>query len=48
VVRRALGQLDEEEFLSAAGSAEDLGSLGLMRRDGSVDYWLLSRAGRRL
>jgi len=44
VVRRALGRLEEEEFLSAAGSAEGLGSLGLVRGDGSIDYGLLSRA----
>ncbi|MFP3209390.1 MAG: integrase, partial [Nitrososphaeria archaeon] len=44
VVRRALGQLEEEEFLSAAGSAEALGSMGLVRGDGSIDYGLLSRA----
>jgi len=42
-VRRALGQLEEAEFLSAVGSAAALGSLGLLRRDGSVDYGLLSR-----
>jgi len=42
-VRRALGQLEEAEFLSAVGSAAALGSLGLLRRYGSVDYGLLSR-----
>jgi len=44
MVRRALGQLEEGEFLSAAGSAAALGALGLVREDGSVDYGLLSRA----
>ncbi len=44
VVRRALGRLEEDEFLSAAGSAEALGSMGLVRGDGSMDYGLLSRA----
>ncbi|MFP3209140.1 MAG: hypothetical protein RXR82_05510 [Nitrososphaeria archaeon] len=44
VVRRALGRLEEEEFLSAAGSAAALGSMGLVRGDGSIDYGLLSRA----
>jgi intergrase/recombinase len=43
-VRRALGQLEEGEFLSAAGSAAALGALGLVREDGSMDYGLLSRA----
>jgi len=44
VVRRALGQLEEGEFLSAAGSAAALVALGLVREDGSMDYGLLSRA----
>ena len=43
-VRRALGQLEEGEFLSAAGSAAALVALGLVREDGSMDYGLLSRA----
>jgi hypothetical protein len=43
VVRRALGQLEEGEFLSAVGSAERLRAVGILGEDGSVDYGLLSQ-----
>ena len=43
VVRRALGQLEEWEFLSAVGSAERLRAVGILGEDGSVDYGLLSQ-----
>jgi intergrase/recombinase len=43
VARRALGHLEEDEFLSAVGSAERLRALGILGEDGSVDYGLLSQ-----